>query len=142
MIAVLIGVLMTGSIDAASTFVLAGGQDRMVERFEALEISKRFEIYNYLYDKSGHPRDTRLAFGFEDKPNEALSYITYDLKSKDFSRFLRYLPIIYSISSVKGYNICLSKNFPILKAKTRFYDLSVRQKAALGLIQFRDCSLF
>jgi hypothetical protein len=141
MIVVLIGTNVTSSVGAEANFVVSGDQARMVERFQTFEVPERLKIYNYLYEKSGHPRDTRLASGFKDKPGETLGQITSDLKPGDFSRFLRYLPVIHSISSARGYDICRAREFPVLKARMRSYRLNRPQKLALRSIQFKGCSL-
>ena len=95
MMAVFVGAVLIGSVSSETDFVVSGDQDRMVERLETLDVPERLKINKYLYDRSGHPRDTRLASGFKGKPGETLRRITRDLAPGDFSRFLRYLPVIH-----------------------------------------------
>ena len=147
MIALVIALLLSRPVQdippMAESVLAAGDQRGMLTRLKKLSVPNRVQVYNFLYDKSGHPRDTRLAYGgFDDKPSRTFDYVVSDLPPGDFGRFMRYFPIIMSASRVRGFNICHARQFPALRARMRSYDLNQQQQAALGPIRFRGCSLF
>jgi hypothetical protein len=110
-------------------------------QFETLPINERFRLYNKIYRKSGHPNDAELSVGFKDKPAEALNYIITDLRSSEFSDFLRYLPIIYNIGKRSGIDICRPEYIGQIKGILANYKLSTAQVKALEGLRFGRCEL-
>lgn len=112
------------------------------EQFRRLSVPERLRIYNARYDSSGHPRDVELATQFSDRPGQTLNYIIADLPPGDFGRFMRYFPIIYSVSHARGFDICRSAQFSTLESRTRTYRLNAEQLKAIGPLHFKGCALF
>jgi len=137
-----IALLLVGLLQTKANPVPEGAPPQELHRFQKLSISQRLKVYNARYDDSGHPRDVELAVGFRDKPGETFDVIVADLPPGDFGRFMRYWPIIYSISEVRGFNICRLRQFPLLEARTHSYRLDEQQLKAIGPVQFRGCTLF
>jgi hypothetical protein len=142
MISTLLCLLLCGAMQNPVDPVLTDNPRYTVAQFHKMTVSQRLEIYNALYDRSGHPRNTGLAGGFGDKPAETLQRIVADLPPGDFSRFLRYMPIVQSIADVRSFDICRTREFRTLGSRMRSYRLSQQQETALRGMEFRGCSLF
>lgn len=110
-------------------------------QFEALPLDERFRLYNKIHDKSGHPHDVELAVGFQDRPAESLNWIIDDLKSSDFTDFLKYLPIIYNIGKRSKIDICRPEYIGRIKSILASYKLSDAQTKALDGLRFSRCEL-
>jgi hypothetical protein len=116
------------------------GSARLAQ-FETLPINERFRLYNKIHDKSGHPHDVELSVGFKDNPAEALNHIIADLKSSEFTDFLKYLPIIYDIGKRSSIDICRPEYIGQLKGILASYKLSTAQTKALEGLRFSRCEL-
>lgn len=116
------------------------GSARLAQ-FEALPLDERFRLYNKIHNKSGHPHDVELSVGFQDRPREALNRIIADLKSSEFTDFLRYLPIIYNIGKRSSIDICRPEYIGQLKGILASYKLSAAQTKALDGLRFSRCQL-
>jgi hypothetical protein len=137
-----VALLVGGLLQAKPSVVQVGPPRQELQRFQKLSIRERLKVYNARYDDSGHPRDTRLAGAFDDKPGPTFDAIVADLPPGDFGRFMRYWPIIASISELRGFDACRARHFRVLEARTRSYRLDEQQLKAIGPIEFRGCTLF
>jgi hypothetical protein len=142
MIVALLGLLLRAGIQDTSDFVLTDHPRYTVRQFRRLTVPARLRIYNTLYDRSGHPRNVGLAFGFGDQPAETLRHVVADLPPGDFGRFLRYMPIVQTLAQVRRFDICRTAEFPVLRSRLRSYRLYREQREALGNLGIRNCSLF
>lgn len=122
------------------SLIKLNGNSRL-SQFEKHSLSERFRLYNKIYDKSGHPRDAELSIGFRDRPAESLNFIMNDLRSSDFTDFLRYLPIIYDIGKRTPVDICKPEYIDRLKEIISGYGLSSAQTEALRGLKFDRCEL-
>jgi hypothetical protein len=135
--------LVSGCTDQDSNFdEIQGltGHERE-ETFRSYSLEERFRLYNKVYENSGHPHDVELATSFRDEPERSLEFIIEDLKTSNFTDFLRYLPIIYDVGKRSGTNICQPRYIGRLKAIISNYDLSAAQRGALKGLQFDGCEL-
>lgn len=109
-----------------------------LESFKRYSVAERMRLYKKVYRKSGHPPDTTLATGFNDRPDEAFSYILLDLQRSSIEEFVSYLPILYSLSSNPEFDICQPQRINGLRRVVDSYELSPRQRDALEGMSFQS----
>lgn len=71
---------------------------------QSLPLGRRLRLYEDLYERSGHPPDTRLAGTFLDDPEAA--YLLIESRLKETKTPDRYFAILYKIEAASPETMC------------------------------------
>lgn len=101
-----------------------------------LPTQDRLDLYDEVYERSGHPPDTILARAFE---NENLATLDAVLsRTRTDADFVRYLPIMLAIGRSGSVDLCEDRNRSLILSKAEQVQLDRRLIASVDL---GDCYL-